>query len=137
MTVRALWSEGHHHLRTVAAQTAHDVALEAVLDRLDFLNAFQRSIRIVEDFQEGDPQLGGGVAKFDLPNVRQAAKVTGLPSVPEPGGAARHRHQADRRTLRAVARDGRGAPEAFVVRVRYHDHQALAVTTHSEQCRDR
>ena len=61
MTVGALRSEGHDHLRPVAAKAAHDVAQEALPHRLDFLDAFERPVRVVEDFEEVDAQLGGGI----------------------------------------------------------------------------
>ena len=62
MTVRALRPKGDDHLRPVAAKAAHDVTQKAFPDGLDLLNFFQRPVRVVEGFQEGDAQLAGGVA---------------------------------------------------------------------------
>ena len=132
MTVGALRPKGDDDLRPVAAETAHDVAQEALPDSLDFLDFFQRPVRVVEGFQERDAQFARSVAELKLPDVRQGAEVARRPAIPEPGAAARHGDQADGRPLGAIARDRRGAPETLVVRVRHHDHQALAVAAHSE-----
>jgi hypothetical protein len=117
----------------MAAQAAHDVPKESVPYRLNLLDLLQRPVRVVERLQELDAQLSGGVAKLDLADVGQLAEVAGRATIPESGAAARHRDQADGRPLGTVSRDRRGAPKTLVVGVWHDDHQALAVTRHSEQ----
>src|SRR2546423_3172544 len=132
MTVSAFGPEGHDHLGPVAAKRANEVAEESVLDRLDLFDFLQRAIRIVECFQEGDAELAGRSAKFELADVRQLAEVAGCPPIPESGAAASQGNQVNRRSLGAVTRDGRGAAKALVVGVWHHDHQTLPFTLHSE-----
>ena len=131
MPVGAFRPEGDHHLRPLAAQHAHDVAQEALANRLDFFDSLERAIRVIKDFKKVNAELGGGVAEFERANVGQRAKIAGRPTIPEPGATSRHGDQADGRPLGAVARDGGGASETLVVRVRHHHHQALAVTLHA------
>ena len=133
MTVGALRPKGDDHLRPVAPEAPHDVAQESVANRLDLLDFLQGAVRVVEGFQERDAQLRSRVAKLEFAHVGQLAEVAGRSAVPESGAAARHRDQADHRPFGAVARDRRGAPEAFVIGVGHHDHQTLPLTSHCVQ----
>src|SRR6267143_78432 len=130
MTVGAFRPKRHNDLGAVAAKHADDVAEESRANRFDFFDSFERAIGVVENFEKAHPELKGGLAELETANITQLAKIAGHPAVPEPGAASGHRDQADRRALGAVAGDGRGAPEALVVRVRHHHHQPLAVTFH-------
>jgi hypothetical protein len=131
MTVSAFRPKRDDHLRPVASKLADDVAQEPPANSLDFFDSFERTIRVIEDLQEADPELGSGVAKLKSPNVGQRAEIAGGSTIPEPGTATRHGDQADGRALGTVARDRRRAAEALVVGMRHHHQQPLAVTLHA------
>ena len=90
-------------------------------------------MRIVEDLQGANAELGGGVAQLELPNVTQSTEITGRAPVPEPSAAAGHREERDVRTFGSVTGDRGGATETLVVGMWHHYHQSLAVTRHREQ----
>src|SRR5437879_656983 len=131
MTIGAFRPKRNNHLGAVAAKHADDVAQESRANRVDFFDSFERAIRVVENFEKAHPELRGGLAELETANLGELAKLAGHPAVPEPGATPGHGDQADSCALRAIAGDGRGAPEALVVGVRHHHHQALAVTFHA------
>src|SRR5437879_6533271 len=130
MTIGAFRPKRHNDLGAVAAKHADDVAEESRANRVDFFDSFERSIGVVENFEKAHPELRGGLAELETANISQLAEIAGHPAVPEPGAAPGHGDQADGCALGAIAGDGRGTPEALVVGVRHHHHQALAVAGH-------
>jgi len=133
MSVGSFRPKAHDHLRTMKAKAAHDVTNATLSNRVDLLDLLQPAVRVIEHFQEADAEVGGGVAKLQLPNITQPAKVAGAAPIPQPGAASGHGDQRDTGAFGGIPGDSGGAAEAFVVGMRHHHHQALAVARHREQ----